>query len=96
MFTFFQLGILRAGILFPESLHSISHADLFKVHKMDRKHMNREHLIKAPYNKSIRRQLFVAIDDCLGFIGCRDPWRRAETWLLWYLHLHRNGSAGTA
>lgn len=60
MFTFFppQLGVPRAGILFPLGIPSISHADLFKVHKTDRKHMKREHLIKGPSNKSIRRQLF--------------------------------------
>lgn len=96
MFTFFQLGILRAGILFPVSIHSISHADLFKVHKTDRKHMKNEHFIKALYNKSIRKQLFVAIDDFLRFIGRRYPWHRAETQLLWYSCRHYNGSAGTA
>lgn len=63
MFTFFQLGILSAGILLPVSIHSTSHADLFKVHKTDRKHMKSEHLIKALYNKGIGWQLFVAIDD---------------------------------
>lgn len=96
MFTFFQLDVLRAGILFPVSICSISHTDLFKKHKTDRKHMESEHLIKAPYNKSIRRQLFVAIDDCLGFIGCRYLRRRAETRLLWYSRWRRNGSAGMA
>lgn len=53
MFTFFQLGVLHAGILFPVSVHSISHADLLKVLKMDKKHMKSENLIKGPYNKSI-------------------------------------------
>lgn len=98
MFIFFQLGILRAGIMFLVSLHSISHSDLFKVHKTDKKHMKSEHLIKALCNKSIRKQLFVAIDDFLRFIGCRYLRRRAETRLLWYFGTcrHRNGSAGTA